>query len=76
MPRAGWLRNMEVHDHPVPTPTNTLGAKGVGESGCSGSLPALVNATVDALRQAGIEHLDMPFTPARVWMALQEKRDK
>ena len=42
MPRAGWLRDIEVHDHPVPTPTNALGAKGVGESGCSGSLPALV----------------------------------
>jgi carbon-monoxide dehydrogenase large subunit len=71
MPRAGWLRHIEVHDHPVPTPTNALGAKGVGEAGCSGSLPALVNATVDALRPLGIKHLDMPFTPARLWQAIQ-----
>jgi carbon-monoxide dehydrogenase large subunit len=71
MPRAGWLRHIVVHDHPVPTPTNALGAKGVGEAGCSGSLPALVNATLDALRPLGITHLDMPLTPARLWQAIQ-----
>jgi carbon-monoxide dehydrogenase large subunit len=71
MPRAGWLKHIEVHDHPVPTAANTLGAKGVGEAGCSGSLPALANATIDALRPLGILHLDMPFTPARVWAAIQ-----
>ena len=71
MPRAGMLPRIDVREHPVPTPTNALGAKGVGESGCSGSLPALVNATVDALRPRGISHLDMPFTPARIWEALQ-----
>jgi carbon-monoxide dehydrogenase large subunit len=76
MPRAGWLRDIAVHDHPVPTPTNTLGAKGVGESGCSGSLPALVNATIDALRPLGIRHLDMPFTPARLWTAIHAAREK
>jgi aerobic carbon-monoxide dehydrogenase large subunit len=74
MPRAGWVRDMEVHDHPVPTPTNALGAKGVGESGCSGSLPAFVNATVDALRPLGIAHLDMPFTPCRLWEAIRQAR--
>ena len=74
MPRAGWLREMAVHDHPVPTPTNALGAKGVGESGCSGSLPALVNATVDALRPLGIKHLDMPFTPSKLWHAIRVAR--
>jgi carbon-monoxide dehydrogenase large subunit len=74
MPRAGLLRHMEVHDHPVPTPTNALGAKGVGESGCSGSLPALVNAAIDALRPLGINHLDMPFTPSRLWAAIDRAR--
>lgn len=74
MPRAGWIAHMIVHDHPVPTPTNALGAKGVGESGCSGSLPALTNALIDALRPLGIVHLDMPFTPARVWSAIQSVR--
>lgn len=76
MPRAGWLRHIEVHDHPVPTPTNALGAKGVGESGCSGSLPALVNAAMDALRPLGITHLDMPLTPARLWTAIRQKRTR
>ena len=72
MPRAGWLRAIEVHDHPVPTATNALGAKGVGEAGCSGSLPALANATIDALRLLGIHQLDMPFTPSRVWQAIRK----
>jgi len=76
MPRAGWLRDMQVHDHPVPTPTNALGAKGVGESGCTGALPALVNATMDALRPLGIRHLDMPLTPARLWAAIHAARRK
>ena len=76
MPRAGLLREIAVHDHPVPTPTNALGAKGVGESGCSGSLPALVNATVDALRPLGIKHIDMPFTPSKLWQAIQEARSR
>jgi aerobic carbon-monoxide dehydrogenase large subunit len=71
MPRASLIREMATHDHPVPTKMNALGAKGVGESGCSGSLPALVNATVDALRPLGINHLDMPFTPHRLWQAIQ-----
>jgi carbon-monoxide dehydrogenase large subunit len=62
----------------VPTPTNALGAKGVGESGCTGALPALANATMDALRPLGIKHLDMPYTPSRLWAAIRaaEKRDK
>jgi carbon-monoxide dehydrogenase large subunit len=75
MPRAGMFQAMGVHDHPVPTPTNALGAKGVGEAGCSGSLPALANATVDALRPIGIDHIDMPFSPARVWAAIQAQQD-
>jgi carbon-monoxide dehydrogenase large subunit len=75
MPRAGLLKQIAVYEHPVPTPTNALGAKGVGEAGCSGSLPALVNATVDALRSRGITHLDMPLTSARIWTAMQQKRN-
>ena len=74
MPRAGWLKHIDVQDHPVPTPMNALGAKGVGESGCSGSLPALVNAVVDALRPLGIRHLDMPYTPAKLWHAIRQAR--
>ena len=71
MPRAGGMPDIGVYDHPVPTPMNALGAKGVGEAGCTGSLPALVNAVLDALRPLGIRHLDMPLTPARLWTAIR-----
>ncbi len=73
MPRAGWMMNLRTDYHLVPTKLNALGAKGVGESGCSGSLPALVNAMSDALRRAGVPPMDMPFTPAKVWAALQAR---
>jgi carbon-monoxide dehydrogenase large subunit len=76
MPRAGWMREFGVYDHSVPTPSNALGAKGVGEAGCTGSLPALVNAALDALRPLGIRHLDMPLTPARLWTAIRRARGK
>jgi carbon-monoxide dehydrogenase large subunit len=53
-----------------------LGVKGMGESGCTASLPALGNAVMDALRPLGIQHLDMPMTPARVWHAIQSAKGK
>lgn len=67
MPRVGWMNRIQWDQHAVPTKLNALGAKGVGESGCSGSLPALSNAMVNALRPLGVTQFDMPFTPARVW---------
>jgi aerobic carbon-monoxide dehydrogenase large subunit len=67
MPRLGCLPKISWDDHPVPTKLNGLGAKGVGESGCSGSLPAISNAMLHALRPLGVRSFDMPFTPARVW---------
>lgn len=71
MPRAVLVNNLRVLEHPVPTKTNPLGAKGVGEAGVTGSMPCLMNAIMDALRQAGVERFDMPATPQRVWAALQ-----
>lgn len=71
MPRAGFLGKITLLDHPVPTPTNPLGAKGVGEAGVTGSLPTMMNAILDALQPVGVTHLDMPCTPSRVWMAMQ-----
>jgi carbon-monoxide dehydrogenase large subunit len=76
MPRAGFVRSIHVGDHPVPSKINALGAKGVGESGCTASLPALANATVDALRPLGIHHLDMPLTPSKVWHAIQDAQTR
>lgn len=52
-------------------PNNPLGAKGIGESGAVGSPPAVVNAIVNALAPFGVEHIDMPVTPEKVWRAMQ-----
>jgi carbon-monoxide dehydrogenase large subunit len=74
MPRPGDVQGLKVLEHPVPTTLNPLGAKGVGEAGVTGSLPALMNAVVDALRGAGVKRFEMPATPHRVWQALQAAR--
>lgn len=74
LPRAGDLPAIATGSHPVPCTTNPLGAKGCGEAGCAGSLPAVMNAVVDALKPLGITHIDMPATPERVWAAIQAAR--
>jgi carbon-monoxide dehydrogenase large subunit len=74
MPRPGLVGGLRLTEHPVPTKTNPLGAKGVGEAGVTGSMPCLMNAIVDALRQAGVTHFDMPATPQRVWRAIREAK--
>src|SRR3954468_15550156 len=71
MPRAGLVGGLTVTDHAVPTATNPLGAKGIGEGGVTGSMPALMNAVMDALNSAGVKQFDMPATPQRVWSALR-----
>ena len=52
-------------------PNNPLGAKGIGESGAVGAPAAVINAVVDALRGFGVEHIDMPATPEKVWQLMQ-----
>jgi len=73
MPRADDLPMLALGHHVARCTTNPLGAKGAGESGVAGSLPAGVNAVLDALASRGVTHLDMPMTPERVWRALQDK---
>jgi carbon-monoxide dehydrogenase large subunit len=70
MPRAHLLPGVTAHNHVVPSPNNPLGAKGVGEAGTTGALPACMNAVMDALRTVGVTHFDMPATPARIWSAI------
>jgi carbon-monoxide dehydrogenase large subunit len=72
MPRADDLPMLALGHHVARCTTNPLGAKGAGESGVAGSLPAGVNAVLDALGSRGVRHLDMPMTPLRVWQALQQ----
>ena len=71
MPRAGLVGGLTVTDFAVPTATNPLGAKGVGEGGVTGSMPCLMNAVIDALRQAGVKRFDMPASQQRIWAAIQ-----
>ena len=75
LPRATDLPSFGFGDHPVPARTNPLGAKGCGEAGTTGALPAVMNALVDALHRArGVTHIDMPATPERIWRALDGGR--
>jgi aerobic carbon-monoxide dehydrogenase large subunit len=76
MPRAHDAPMIDVANHPVPTRTNPVGAKGCGEAGTSGGLPAVANAVIDALSDYGIRHLEMPMTSARIWQAIQDAKAK
>ena len=71
LPRASDSPTMSFASEPAPATTNPLGAKGCGEAGCAGALPSVMNALVDALREQGVQHIDMPATPQRVWQAIQ-----
>jgi len=75
MPRAMDLPlHYELDFIDVPAKTNPLGVKGVGEAGCVGAPPAVMNAILDALSPLKVENLDMPATPHRVWQAIQKAR--
>ena len=71
MPRASDMPDIDFKYEEIPCVTNPLGAKGCGEAGTVGALPAVMSAIADAL---GVLHIDMPATPERVWRALQEKK--
>jgi carbon-monoxide dehydrogenase large subunit len=74
LPSAAEVPTFETDRTETPSPVNTLGVKGVGEAGTIAASPAVVNAVVDALRPLGIDYLDMPMTPVRVWQAIQEAK--
>ena len=72
VPSAADLPSFRTAHTVTPTLGNPLGAKGIGESGTTGSVAAVWNAVVDALAPYGITHLDPPFTPEKVWRAIQD----
>jgi carbon-monoxide dehydrogenase large subunit len=74
LPRADDVCGFATESRPVPARTNPLGAKGCGEAGCAGSLPAVMNAVVDALSVYGIRHINMPATPEKIWRAIAEAK--
>ncbi len=73
MPRADNIPlDMQYETIEIPCTMNPMGVKGCGEAGCIAAPPAIINATVDALKERGIKHIDMPATPLKVWNLLQE----
>jgi carbon-monoxide dehydrogenase large subunit len=76
MPRADTMCSMEVKSNPVPTKYNPLGAKGAGEAGTVGAMPAVMNAVIDALAPLGVSDVLMPATAQNVWRAIEKARAK
>jgi len=75
MPRADDMPMFDCHfDESTPTALNVLGAKGAGESGTHGAVPAVVNAVIDALAELGVREIEMPLTREKVWRAIGAAR--
>ena len=70
MPRATDFPDLLSELTEVPATTNPLGIKGAGEAGATGAPPAVIGAILDALRPLGIDHIDMPATPNKIWQAI------
>ena len=74
VPSAAELPSYELDRTESPSPINPLGAKGVGETGTIAAAPAVINAVLDAVSHLGVEDIQMPATPERVWRAIQEAK--
>jgi len=74
MPRADLLPSFATEISEVESTSNPLGLRGGGEGGTTPALGAVVNAICDALAKLGVEHIEMPATPERVWQAIQAAR--
>ncbi len=74
MPRASDFPDFLSQLTEVPATTNPLGVKGAGEAGATGAPPAVITAILDALRPLGVDHIDMPATPNRIWYAINAAR--
>jgi aerobic carbon-monoxide dehydrogenase large subunit len=70
LPRSDVLPHFELDRTVTPSPVNPLGVKGAGEMGTIASTPAVANAVIDALAPFGINHMDMPLTPVKIWNAI------
>jgi aerobic carbon-monoxide dehydrogenase large subunit len=74
VPRADMVPAIAVDFSPVPSKSNPLGIKGVGEGGTVAATPTVMNAIVDALAPLGVRHVAMPATPERIWRAIREAK--
>lgn len=75
IPSAGQRVPLTTKRLTHPAPSNPLGAKGTGETGCIGVPAAMLNAIHDALRPHGVTSIDFPLTPSRVWQAIEDARE-
>jgi carbon-monoxide dehydrogenase large subunit len=76
LPSAADLPSFTTDRTETPATSNPLGVKGVGEAGTIASTPAIVNGVLDAVRHLGVQQIEMPCTPQRVWRAIQEARGR
>jgi carbon-monoxide dehydrogenase large subunit len=76
VPSAVEMPSFELDRTEMPSPTNPLGAKGIGEAGTIAAPPAVVNAVVDAVSHLGVTDVGKPATPERVWRAIQDAQAK
>lgn len=76
MPRAADIPPLHITKSCTPSPTNALGAKGVGEAGTISAPIAILNGVLDALAPLGITDLDMPLTPCSLWHAITQATNK
>jgi carbon-monoxide dehydrogenase large subunit len=74
IPRAHHVPSFDIALTEDPTKGNPLRVKGGGEAGITPALAVVMNAIMDALKELGVEHMDMPATPARIWSAIQQAR--
>ncbi|NQV58008.1 MAG: xanthine dehydrogenase family protein molybdopterin-binding subunit [Rhodospirillales bacterium] len=70
--RAGDVPSFAVKMHEVPSPGNPLGVKGGGEGGTTPAMATIINAIADALEEFGVDHLDLPATPEKIWRAIHQ----
>jgi len=76
MPRADDLPPVGVATHTTLCTHNPLGVKGCGEVGAIGAPPAVINAVVDALKEYGVRHVEMPATPEKIWKIVNANRPR
>ncbi|HTX31407.1 MAG TPA: xanthine dehydrogenase family protein molybdopterin-binding subunit [Solirubrobacteraceae bacterium] len=74
LPTAAELPSFETDRTETPSPVNSLGVKGIGEAGTIAATPAVTSAVLDALAPLGVEWIDMPLAPRRVWEAIEQAK--
>ena len=75
LPRADDLPALDITLAELPTAVNPLGVKGAGQAGCIAAPATIINAILDALAPLGVEHIDMPATPERVWRTIRKAQE-